>query len=129
MRFFIDGCQAVRGKPLSEAATTARRMVIQHTIDQQLTQHDDLLQYLHRLALRWIDGVADVPGHVTGRRQRFAGFDQQRFVVHRWIDQINPAGLARWLGCLLRPRIEVMIDRPLGCRFYVFGFQCGVVGD
>lgn len=72
---------------------------------------------------------ANIPGHVTGRQQRFARFDQQRFVIHYWIDLVDLAGLARWFERLLRPRIEVMIDRPLGWRFYVFGFECSVVGD
>ena len=44
--------------------------------------------------MRAFHQAGDITGHNAGRRQRFAGNDEQRFVIHRWVDDEIGAGLS-----------------------------------
>ncbi len=102
---------------------------VEHAIDDQLTQHDQLLQHQQRTALCRLYDSAYFAGHVVRRSQRFTGFEEQGFLVHRWVDEKDPARLTIGNRSLQGLRIEIKVDGASGGVFYALRLQSGVVRD
>ncbi|CAI8836390.1 hypothetical protein EMIT0P294_11062 [Pseudomonas sp. IT-P294] len=73
--------------------------IIQRPVDGQFTEHDDLSDSKHLIAMWAFEKVGEVTEHDAGAGQGFAGVAQQTFGVYVGGDHEHGAGFARGFGC------------------------------
>ena len=117
----VDRCSSLR--------RVGQALIVQHAVYRQLAEHDHLSQDEHFFALGTVNRIGEFTSHVTGRGQGFRCLDEQRFVIHGGVDEVDLAGVARGNRNLVRPGTEVEVDGAIGSVFDVLRFERGVVGD